>query len=184
MNTTILDSAVIQHFSISHCFATLLEFFLLLWRVRFRKLNTFTEALNINCVHSFCLTTIIHRHCLIQWFPKDGSRPKQESRRGRKWVAPRRFKPGLYISNVPTVSLCLSVDTWEKSRLLAQKTNLATVCKNHPYNRYFFHVKMRCLSLGSRDVHQTQIWVELKKVREPSLWSIAADDNRVDVTRR
>jgi len=32
---------------------------------------------------------------LAQWFPKYGSKPKEEWRRVKKWVAQRRSKPGL-----------------------------------------------------------------------------------------
>jgi len=54
---------------------------------------------------------------------------------------------------------CLSVcrvDTWETSRLLTLKTNLATSTQDTI--TIFF---IRCLRLGSRSVHQTQIWVVL-----------------------
>jgi len=37
-----------------------------------------------------------------------------------------------------SVSVC-SVDTWEKSRLLTLKANLATCCQNHPHLQYLFH---------------------------------------------
>ena len=46
------------------------------------------------------------------------------------------------------LSVC-SLDTWEKSRLLTLRTNLATYCQNHSHNHYFF---IRCL----RRVHQTE----------------------------
>jgi len=38
--------------------------------------------------------------------------------------------------------------------------------RNHPHNRFFF---IRCLSLGSPGVHQTQIWLRSKKYG--SRWS-------------
>jgi len=69
----------------------------------------------------------------------------------------------------PCLSAC-SIDTWEKSRLLTLKTNLATCCKNQPHFQYFF---IRCLRYGSPGVHQTQIWVALKKVWEVSGWSLS-----------
>jgi len=57
---------------------------------------------------------------------------------------------------VPTEKILLT--TSEKSTIapLLWKKSF-----RHPY------VDKRCLRLGSRDVHQTQIWVALKKVREP-----------------
>ena len=55
------------------------------------------------------------------------------------------------------LSVC-SVDTCEKSRLLTLKTNLATCCQKSSHNQYFL---IRCLRLGSRLVHQSQIWVVL-----------------------
>jgi len=51
----------------------------------------------------------ISLNLLSQWFPKYGSRPKHGSQRVKKWVAPRRSKPGLYIFTVPTACLFLSV---------------------------------------------------------------------------
>jgi len=41
--------------------------------------------------------TLAHFMRPSQWFPKYGSRPKQGLQRTKKWVAPRRYKPGLYI---------------------------------------------------------------------------------------
>jgi len=57
------------------------------------------------------------------------------------------------------LSVC-SLGTWEKSRLLTLRTNLATYCQNHSCNHYF---SICCL----RRVHETQIWIVLKKVWEP-----------------
>jgi len=51
--------------------------------------------------------------------------------------------------------------------MLTLKTNLATYCKNHSYNQHFYHVNIRCVRLGSQDVHQTQISVTFEKVLEP-----------------
>jgi len=50
------------------------------------------------------------------------------------------------------------------------KTNLATFYCQKSFrlcSQYIFHVTIRCLKFGSQDVHQTQIWVMLRKVWEP-----------------
>jgi len=44
---------------------------------------------------------------------------------------------------------------------------LKTNARNHPHNRCFFRFLVRCLSLGSPGVHQTQIWAAIEKVWEP-----------------
>ena len=84
---------------------------------------------------------------LQQWFPKYGSRSKQGWQMVKKWV--ELAKRGCW--------------HWKRTWQLT--------AKNHPHNHYFFLVKIRCLRLGWRDVHQTQIWVALKKVGEPLVYS-------------
>jgi len=57
---------------------------------------------------------------------------------------------------------CLSacnLGTWQKG-IADIKNDL--IAKNHPHNNFFLYV-----AYGSRGVHQTQIWVALKKAWEP-----------------
>jgi len=89
----------------------------------------------------------------------------------KKWIAPRRCKPGLHIFYVPFF-LYLSSFHLVRHRMnycnksagteMELSNLLPTIIRtiNH-----FFHFKIRYLSLRSRgrDVHQTQSWASPKK---------------------
>ena len=113
------------------------------------------------------LSTHVLCNHLNQWFPKSGLRPKKESRWVKNWVAPRRSKLQLDIfSVIHCFSVCLSV-AWvlgETSRLPRLTPDLATFWQKSSTQLITFSI--HCLGLGSRGVHQTQIWVALKKVWE------------------
>ena len=53
----------------------------------------------------------------------------------------------MYLQRYHCLWCVCNIGTWEKSRLLTLKTNLATFCQKHPYNQYFFHFNIRCLRL-------------------------------------
>jgi len=98
-----------------------------------------------------CRRSLTHR--LVSWsgpvVPKGWVETRTRVAKGQKMSRAEVIQTGVVCFHS---YYCLSVGslgTWEKSRLLALRTNLATYCQNHSHNHYFV---IRCL----RRVHQTQ----------------------------
>ena len=79
-----------------------------------------------------------------------------------KYIAPQR------VDQITTACLCLSVAQAHSYLRKEQIVYIANELSNcYVMQSLFFCVKMRCLKLGQRDVHQTRTWVALKNVWEP-----------------
>ena len=115
--------------------------------------------------YSKILSTHVLCNHLNQWFPKSGLRPKK-SRDGSK-TGSRPGDPNFswVFSTLSTASFSVcSIGTWETSRLPRLTPDLATFWQKSSTQLMTFSI--HCLGLRSRGVHQTQIWVALKKVWE------------------
>ena len=87
-------------------------------------------AYHHRCYISVCyvldLTFVLLYECITssctigQWFPKYGTQePKQGLRRVKKWVAQKRFKPGLYLFNVTTACCVCVYHKYMRKELIA-----------------------------------------------------------------